>query len=163
LEIQKGSLIADFGSGPGYFTIPLAKAVGDDGKVYALDVLTSALETVDSKAKMLGLSNIFTKRVNLEKEGGSKIENESVNWIIMKDILFQNKNKEIILKEAYRILKNEGKVLVIEWDKPVVGVGPEQNLRIETEDLKRMIIANYFKIEKKIETGNFHYGLLLVK
>ena len=72
LDIQVGSVAADFGCGPGYFSIPFAKAIGEDGKIYVLDVLPQVLETVIGKAKNSGLTNVIAKRVNLEKENGSK-------------------------------------------------------------------------------------------
>ena len=89
LGVLRNSIVADFGCGSGYFSVPLAQFIGEEGKVYALDVLASALESDESKAKIHGLSNIITKRVNLEKEGGSKFSNESMDWVILKDMLFQ--------------------------------------------------------------------------
>jgi ubiquinone/menaquinone biosynthesis C-methylase UbiE len=163
LGIAKGNIIADFGCGSGYFSIPLAQAVGEDGMVHSLDVLPQALETVASKAKVLNLTNVKTKRVNLEREKGSGLEDESMSWVIVKDMLFQNGNKKIILKEAYRVLKPEGKVFVMEWNDKDSTVGPEKNLRVPKEELENIIKENNFKIEKEIEAGDFHYAMVIVK
>jgi ubiquinone/menaquinone biosynthesis C-methylase UbiE len=163
LEISKGNIIADFGCGSGYFSIPLAQAVGEDGIVYSLDVLPQALEAVASKVKALNLTNVKTKRVNLEREKGSGLEDESMNWVIVKDMLFQNGNKKIILKEAYRVLKPEGKVFVMEWNDKDLTVGPEKKLRVPKEELENIIKENNFKIEKEIEAGDFHYAMIIVK
>ena len=163
LGVSKGNIIADFGCGSGYFSIPLAQAVGDDGIVYALDVLPQALETVASKAKALNLTNVRTKRVNLEKEKGSGFEDECMSWVIMKDMLFQNGNKKIILKEAYRILKLEGKALVMEWNDKDSAVGPDKKLRVPKEEIEKIIRENNFKIEKEVNAGDFHYAMVIVK
>jgi ubiquinone/menaquinone biosynthesis C-methylase UbiE len=163
LGISKGNIVADFGCGSGYFSIPLAQAVGEDGIIYSLDVLPQALETVASKAKALNLTNVKTKRVNLEREKGSGLEDESMSWVIMKDVLFQNGNKKIILKEAYRVLKLEGKALVMEWNNKDSTVGPDKKLRISKEEIENIIKENNFKIEKEIEAGDFHYAMVIVK
>lgn len=163
LDIQSGNVAVDFGCGPGYFSLPFAKAVSSDGKVYALDVLPQVLETVASKAKSSGINNIVTSRVNVEKEKGSKLENEFADWVIMKDMLFQNKNKAIIIAEAYRILKSGGKVIVTEWNQNNSSIGPEQDIRIPVGELKNMFINQKFSVEKDVEAGDFHYAFVAVK
>jgi len=163
LGIASGSTVADFGCGPGYFSLPLSKAVGENGKVYALDVLPQSLESVASKAKLSGVSNIETKRVNLENENGSRLGSASSDWVVMKDVLFQNKNKENMLKEAYRVLKNEGRVIVIEWGQSDIAVGPEKEIRILPDNLKKMFQTQRFTIEKDIDAGDFHYAFVAVK
>jgi ubiquinone/menaquinone biosynthesis C-methylase UbiE len=163
LDIQSNSVIADFGCGPGYFSMPFAKAVGEDGKLYAFDVLPQALETLASKAKNSGVNNIVTSRVNVEKEGGSKLENECVDWVIMKDVLFQNKNREVIITEARRVLKPNGKIIVIEWGQNVSSIGPEQKIRIPAGELKKLFIDQKFSVEKDVAAGDFHYAFVAVK
>jgi len=163
LEISPGSIAADFGCGAGFFSIPLAQTVGKNGTVYSLDILPTALEAVESKAKTLGIVNIITKRANLESEKGSGLPENSVDWVIMKDILFQNKNKEAILKEAYRILKPGGKSLIVEWSDKNLSIGPQENLRISFEMLIELIRQQKFSVEKAIDVGEFHYAVVVAK
>ncbi len=163
LGLEKGCNVADFGCGPGYFTFPFAQAVGEDGKVYSFDILPQILETVTSKAKFSGIVNIIARRANLENAGGTKLEDGSIDWVILKDILFQNQKKEEILKEAYRILKPEGRVLVIEWNSAELSIGPSSELRISESRLKEMLLAEKFSIEKSIEAGSFHYAFIAKK
>jgi ubiquinone/menaquinone biosynthesis C-methylase UbiE len=163
LEINSGMTVADFGCGAGFFSLPIAKKVGEGGKVFALDVLPDKLESVESQAKTLNLTNVFTQRVNLEIPGGSKLDAESVDWVILKDILFQNKGKDKILEEAKRVLKKGGQALVIEWNKEDTNVGPEKELRVFKETLIDLARKNDWTINKEIEVGTFHYGLILKK
>lgn len=163
IELQAGMSVADFGCGTGYFSLPVAKKVGEEGMVYALDILTEKLEVVESQARLQGITNIITKRVNLENKEGSRLEAESVDWIILKDILFQNKNKDQILEEAKRVLKSKGKILLIEWKKEGTSIGPNSKIRISRDELMELINKNELGILKEIDTGNFHYCLILVK
>lgn len=163
LDMNRGSVVVDFGCGPGYFSIPFAKAVGEGGHIYSLDILPQALETVAGKAKNSGVANITTKRVNLEKENGTKLETNSADWIVLKDVLFQNKNKDIIIAEAYRVLKSGGKVIVIEWNQKDLGVGPAADIRIPQVVLEKMFSDQKFIAEKNIEAGDFHYAFVAIK
>lgn len=160
--IKEGDKVADFGCGPGYFSIPISKIVGESGEVYAFDVLPSALEALESQAKLHGIDNISTQRANLEKYESSELESDSMDWVILKDILFQNKDKATILKEANRILKKGGKILVMEWDKNLA-VGPDEKLRIDPLALSEMIMDADFIFEKQSDAGNYHYVVVAAK
>ena len=163
IDVSQGITVADFGCGSGFFSLAFAEIIGESGKVYSLDVLPSALESVASKAKLAGFSNIIPQRVNLEKEGGSKLPAESIDWVIMKDMLFQNKLKEAVVKEASRVLKNGGKLLAIEWNDQNAPVGPDKKVRISKEELDKLAEGQGLKKEKDLITGDFHHGAVYVK
>lgn len=164
LGVEKGWQVADFGCGAGYFSVAFAKAVGEEGVVYALDVLLSALESVGSRAKMAGLHNVNPKRVNLEKENGTGLDNGSMDAVFAKDIFSQSPDKESIAKEAHRVLKKGGKLWVIEWDGKDSTVGPPAISRLKKDDLKALLESRGFRTEEiGISTGNSHYSLMAVK
>ncbi|MFZ2226747.1 MAG: methyltransferase domain-containing protein [Candidatus Moraniibacteriota bacterium] len=160
LEIEAGMNVADFGCGTGYFTFPLAERVGQTGRVYALDILKDKLETVESEAKILGLGNILPKRVNLEAIGGSKLTDASLDWVFLVTMLFQNKDKEVIIKEAKRVLKTGGKILVIEWNKKDASIGPANNLRVAEDEISTLFQANGLTMLSEIKISDFHFGLI---
>lgn len=162
-EVPAGAIVADFGCGSGYFSIPVAQIVGEEGIIYSLDILPQALEEVQSKAKSLGLTNIILKRVNLENENGSGFGKEELDWVIMKDVLFQNKKKSNIIREAYRVLKPGGKALVMEWNSKDSSVGPDKNVRIPEKELLELVGEEKFVLDKKINAGDFHYAFVIKK
>ncbi len=161
-DIKPGMKIADFGCGTGYFSIFLAKAVGENGRIYALDVLTTALESVQGRAKDEGLLNIETIRVNLEVSGGSKLGDESVDMVLVANILFQSSKKADIIKEAGRVLKRGGKMIVIDWkkDQPI---GPPHELVFSEDLIKDLATKENFKLERGFEAGNHHWGSIFIK
>lgn len=164
LTILPGNQVADFGCGSGFFSFEFARRVGTDGgMVYALDVLPSALEAVTSRAKTFGLTNISTKRVNLENEQGSGLTDSSMDWIVLKDILLQNKKKEVLLREVARVLKPDGRALVMEWNPDESLVGPEKQLRMRPEDLKKLLVEANLSIENEVRVGGYHYGFVVKK
>jgi ubiquinone/menaquinone biosynthesis C-methylase UbiE len=163
LDVKEGIKIADFGCGSGYFSLVLAKKVGKEGVIYALDILPQRLEAVNSSAKNLNLTNIITKRANLETVNGSGLDDESVDLVIIKDMLFQNRKKKDILIEAKRVLKNGGQILVVEWGKENMILGPERELRMTKEALLEISQQIGLNVLKEIDAGNFNFGVLFIK
>ena len=129
----------------------------------ALDILPAALEAVASRAKSLGLNNLETRRVNLEKERGSRLLAESMDWVIIKDMLFQNKDKAIILKEAAQVLRVGGYGFIMEWKPERQSVGPELELRITPNELKKLIEDAGLEVVQELPVGTFHYAFLVKK
>jgi ubiquinone/menaquinone biosynthesis C-methylase UbiE len=156
-------VVADFGCGAGYFSVEFARAVGDDGEVIAIDVLPSALEAMESQIKTLGIKNIRTKRANLEREGGSGLQPGTVDWVVAKDILFQNQNKEVILREIARVLRPGGHALVMEWSPESPSVGPDAGSRLSSGVLKELLAKSGLHVEQEIPVGAFHYAFLVTK
>lgn len=163
LQVEPGSQVADFGCGSGFFSFEFAKRVGLEGIVHALDVFPSALEAVASRAKILNLPNIATKQVNLEREGGSLLAPESMDWVVVKDVLFQNKNKDVMLREMARVLKSGGHAFLMEWSPTETLVGPDKELRISKDQLRALVEAAHLTVEKELNVGGFHYAFLVKK
>ncbi|TXH02871.1 MAG: methyltransferase domain-containing protein [Candidatus Moraniibacteriota bacterium] len=163
LSLGLGDTVADFGAGSGYFSFECARAVGDEGKVYALDVLPSALEAITSRAKALGLSNVIAQRVNLERPNGSGLGSGSVDWVIVKDVLMQNKDKSTILREVARVLKSDGRAIIIEWHPNEGTVGPDRELRMAPEALKVLLSESGLTVVEEPAVGGFHYAFIVKK
>src|SRR3989344_2888945 len=118
--IREGMSVADFGSGAGYFTIILGQKVGENGKVYALDVQETALDNVRVKARAADVKNVETIRTDLEVAGSSGLPDNSQDAVLLANILFQSDKKSDIIREAVRVLKNGGRIILIDW-KPGTG------------------------------------------
>ena len=160
LELNEEMTAADFGSGSGGWVIPLAKIL-KEGKVYAIDVLEEPLSALKSRADFEGVSNIEVILTDLEKEGKLKINDNSLDLVLMTNFLFQAKERENVFQEAKRILKKEGKILVIDW-KPDSSLGPEKN-RVSSQDVEKIAKNFDLKYKKKIEGVDYHYGLIFTK
>jgi len=154
ISIKPGITAADFGCGSGNITILLAQTIGSEGKVYALDVLQTALQTVESKAKAQGLHNIFTIRANLEIANSSTLKDESVDLVLLANILFQSPKQQAIIQEAERILKQDGCLIIIDWKKTKT---PYQT---SPEKIKQMVSLEF---DREIPVGKYHFGLVFKK
>lgn len=163
LDLKRGDHVADFGCGHGFFTIPLAHAVGGNGKVYAVDIQKEVLDIVRAKAQHENLLNIEFVRADLDQEGGSRLKDKYIDFVLVSNALFQFENKHTILKEAYRLLREGGRLAVIEWNETPALFGPPLPLRIKKETVKHMALEAGFEIEREFEAGSHHYGILFKK
>jgi len=160
---MSGMSVADFGSGAGYFTILIGERVGREGRVYALDIMESALDSVRAKAKSAGLENVETIRGNLEVPGSSGLADQSQDIVLMANILFQSDKKVEIGREAKRVLKDGGLLIVIDWKKGAGGFGPPDSLRTDETAMHSLIVGEGLVFERSFGAGQFHFGLIFKK
>lgn len=158
--LKPGIRVADFGSGSGDFAISIARIVGKDGIVSAIDIRISALEVLNSHIKLEGFRNIKPINGNLEKENGSKLKIVSQDFVLCSNILHQADNPFAVLKEAYRVLKPSGKLIIIDWQRQFV-FGPRQ--RISKEEAQKLARDVGFKFERELSLVASHYGFIFLK
>ena len=158
LDLRDYWIAADFGCGSGGWVIPLAKRL-KEGKVYAIDVLEEQLSVLGAKINSEKIFNIQTIKANVEK--GSSLAQNSIDLVIMTNLLFQTEDKKSVLEEGKRVLKSGGKLLVIDWNMGTA-LGPKEG-RISADEIKRMAQGLELKLEKEFEAGMYHYGLVFAK
>ena len=118
IGIRIGQTILDFGCGSGTYTIPTAKIIGEQGKVYAVDKDKKALDELMQRAKSAGLKNV--ERVDTPGELKFGLADESIDLVLLFDVFhhhyfLQMDEKKRLLAEIYRILKSDG--IVSLWPK----------------------------------------------
>jgi len=164
VEISEGAQVADLGCGAGFFSLAAAKFVGNKGKVYAIDIQQSALSAVEDRAHLQGLEDII-KLVwaDLEILGSTKIKDSSIDLAIVVDVLFQNDGPEKILKEAKRMTKSGGKVLIIDWKAKKLPLGPLPNNRISEHKVKEAAASLGLELIDSWDPSPYHYSLVCKK
>jgi ubiquinone/menaquinone biosynthesis C-methylase UbiE len=158
MNLREDMLVADFGSGSGGWVIPLAKILAK-GKIWAIDVQDEMLSALKSKADAEKLFNIEIKRKNLEQ--GSDIRENSLDLVLITNLLFQVFQKKEILSEAKNILKSGGKLLIIDWICDT-RFGPKEE-RISSEDVIEMAKSLGLNLEKEFSASDYHWGLIFIK
>ena len=162
-DLMSGMQVADLGAGVGAYTVVAAKKVGPDGKVNAVEVQRRLLDKIRLSAEMEHLFNVKVIWGDVEKLGGSKLEDSSMDAVIISNVLFQLDNKENIAKETYRILKPNRKVLFVEWSDSAGGLGPIDDSVVYPDEAKKIFMNNGFDYEKDIYAGDNHYGMIFRK
>jgi len=162
-KLPLGVSVADFGSGSGHYVLALARTIGDKGIVYAVDIQKDLLAKIKNEAVGQGLRNVEVVWGDIEKLGGSKIKDESLDAVLLSNILFQVKEKEILVHEASRILKKGGSLAAIDWQDSFGGLGPHTEAVFPKESAKTLLESSGFLFEREFAPGDHHYGLIFVK
>jgi SAM-dependent methyltransferase len=105
--VKEGMFLLDYGCGPGKFTIPGAKIVGREGRVYAADIRSSAIEKVKKEAEAEGLENIETLLCE-RSELHTVLEDESVDAALVYDVMHSVGDRAGLLGEIHRVLRPDG-------------------------------------------------------
>jgi len=100
-NIKQGEIVLDYGCGPGSYTIAAVEKIGPNGKIYAADINPLALEKIKKKAEKMGYTNIET----IQTDCDTGLDNESIDRVICFDVLHDIPNKDEVLKEFHRVLK----------------------------------------------------------
>ncbi len=158
ISLREDMVACDFGCGSGGWVIPLAKEL-KAGMVYGVDVLPDAISALVGRASAENLFNVKTINANVEK--GVKVQDQYFDLVLMTNLLFQVDDKYGVLGEAKRVLKNNGIILVVDWEKDAP-VGSKEG-RVSPEEIKEMAGRVGFASEKQFKAGNFHWGLILRK
>ncbi|MFA6255366.1 MAG: methyltransferase domain-containing protein [Patescibacteria group bacterium] len=164
LGVKTGAKIADLGCGSaGHFVIPAAHLVGSQTTVYAVDILKSVLRSVTGVARLEGVNNIKPIWSNLEIVGATKIKPGSLDFTLLINNLFQTKKMENMIKEAIRLLKPEGKILIVDWNQVPASFGPSLTDRVKPEVVKKVAQSLGLNLVEEFAAGTYHYGLIFEK
>jgi ubiquinone/menaquinone biosynthesis C-methylase UbiE len=149
LNIRPDDVVVDFGCGPGYYIIEIAKRAKT---VVAVDLSSVMLEKARNKAAKKGVSNVEF----LQSDGKCiRLAEGSVDLIFLATVYHEVGDGETVLAEFRRILKPNGRLVIVEAIKKGTFRGPPvQNL----ETLQTEIEAESFKLQKLQPYKN--YGVL---
>ena len=102
--IKTGFHVLDYGCGPGSYISPVARLVGESGRVYALDVHPLAVRSVEKLASRNRLDNVQTIFSSCQ----TGLPDESMDVILLYDLLHDLSEVESVLAELHRVLKLNG-------------------------------------------------------
>lgn len=163
LDIKEGWRAADFGTGSGFYALALAKRVGDSGRVYAVDVQKDLLAKLANKAKEEHLGNVEVVWADIDQVGGTKLQDSSLDAVVISNVLFQSENKNNLVLETLRVLQHGGEALVIDWSDSYGGLGPHPDQVFKASDAESIFTKNGFGLLKSFDAGDHHWGLLFKK
>lgn len=162
-KIKEGSCVADLGCGPGFFTLPLSKRLGRDGKIFAVDTDAIMLRHLNENLRntLFEKPKIETIEADVSNSG---IPDGCTDLVLFANLLHDLDDPKVFLKEVDRMLKEGGKVLDIDWHKSDTNnLGPHVNMRLSENESRNLLRTNGFRIINALNAGPYHYGFVCQK
>ena len=157
LDIRHGEVIADIGAGSGYFTFRLAHHVGDNGRVYAVDVSPDMILHLNRRIRDLKAMNVSSI---LADPDDPLLPEGSVNRFFFSDSWHHIENQTSYLSLIKKMLKPGGEIVMIDFHKKELPVGPPMQMKIAREDLIRQMESNGFRLMKEHTFLPYQYFLI---
>ncbi len=129
--------VLEVGCGPGHYTIPASKLVGENGFIYAIDINPFAIESVNKKVKKAGVKNVEGIVISVYDTG---LEDQSVDLTFLfgvRHVLDYIKVK----KEMSRIIKTDGILAIQKWgaNKKLIALLSENQVFSLIEETKKVL------------------------
>jgi len=143
IRVARGSTVADLGAGSGYFTLRLARAVGTEGKVYAVDIQQGMLDLLQRAVTKEKLTNVTPV---LAAADDPRLPAASLDLVLMVDVYHELSSPQTTLGHLKNALKPGGRLVLLEYraEDPEVPILPEHKmtkamvkLEIEHEGFKQ--------------------------
>jgi ubiquinone/menaquinone biosynthesis C-methylase UbiE len=156
---SKGMIMADLGSGPGFFTIPMAQIVGENGLVYAVDSDQHMIDSLKKNIVNLGVNSKVIKFVNSDV-CHTGIPKESVDLVIFANVLHEVDNRKAFFQEVRRISKLTANIVDVDWKKIQTEHGPPLESRLSEYEAIQVLSESGFTVVKQTNAGPYHYELI---
>jgi len=139
--LKEGDVVLEVGCGPGFFTLPASKIVGDNGFIYTIDINPFAIKKVDKKIQKAGVKNVKAIVVDVTK---TSLEDASVDHTFFFGVIHSLMNiLDDTLNEMHRILKVEGTLVIQKSRKSttdIIKLVTAKGMFTLLEEKKRMMI-----------------------
>ncbi len=135
--LSPGQSLADVGCGGGYFALKAAEIVGSQGVVKAIDINPEKLEFLRQAARERGIAD----RIEIYLAQGESIPlpDMDVDAALIANVLHEIPDPLNFVRDAVRILKNNGEIWVVEWQKVETPMGPPLSERRSLEEWVEML------------------------
>lgn len=164
IGLKKGDTFLDAGCGDGYMSLTASEIVGEEGKVYAVDVWEESINAFKEKIESENIQNIEASVADITQK--IPVADESIDILYMGNVLHgfvENEEEESVMKEIQRVIKQGGSFAAVEFKKEESTHGPPLHVRITPEEVEE-IVKNYgFNVKDVEEVGTYHYAIILVK
>jgi arsenite methyltransferase len=159
LGIKNGETIADIGAGSGYFAFRFARHVGDNGRVYAVDISSDMILHMNRYISGAKLNNVITV---LSAEDDPLLPAVGINRFFICNTWHHIQKQENYIGLMKKMLKPGGQVVILDYKKEQLPVGPPPEMKISRVEVVRQFESNGFKLAGEHTFLPYQYFLIFV-
>jgi ubiquinone/menaquinone biosynthesis C-methylase UbiE len=156
LAVKEGEIVADIGAGSGYFTMRLARHVGATGRVYAVDVSPDMIRHLHARVREAGLLNISP----ILAPPDDPLLPQAVDRFVIVNVWHHVEDQAGYLERMKKLLRPGGRVVMIDFHKRELPVGPPVAMKIARDDLIRQMGAHGFRVAAEHTYLPYQYFLV---
>jgi ubiquinone/menaquinone biosynthesis C-methylase UbiE len=156
-----GITFLDLGCGRGEYAMAASEIIGNEGLVYAVDLWEEGIALLREEVAARGINNLITMVADAGKM--IPIEDHSVDLCFMATVfhdLVLAGIAEGALEEVVRVMKRDGLLAILEFEKVDGPPGPPLSSRLSAEEVEEKIIAHGFEIIKVSSAGEYNYLMI---
>ena len=157
LALKPGEVVADIGSGSGYFTFRLAQHVGPTGRVYAVDINKDMMAHLEKRMRELKVTNVTP----ILARPDDPLLPQPVDRFLIVDVWHHIEDQPGYLAGMKKKLKPGGQVVMIDFHKTDLPVGPPAEMKIAREDLLKQMQANGFELAQEHTFLPYQYFMVV--
>lgn len=159
MEISPGMTVADLGAGTGYFAPHLSKAVGDQGKVMALDIEDAMIKYLQGQISAQSWANVEAVKVPTDGPG---VADASLDRLLTVNTWHHIEDRQGYATKLFQALKPGGVVVVVDYTKDAQP-GPHAHFRLEPQQIMDELKAGGFQVEQADESLPRQYIIIARK
>lgn len=160
LDLKLGMVVCDLGAGSGYYTTRMAKKVGAQGKVYAVDIQPGMLQLLEKRLKQEGIKNVQTI---LGTENDPKLPDGSLDVLILVDVYHEFAQPQQMLRKISQAMKDDGRLVLLEFRKEDPKVPIRLEHKMSVDEVKQELQAEGFEIAGIKEHLPWQHMIILKK
>ena len=155
-DLRDAEVVVDIGAGTGFFALPFSKNL-KAGKIYACDTSDVMIEWMKNNLPVESQGMIIPLKM---AESSVPLHDSIANLVYMINLHHELEDPVMILKESFRILRDGGKLIIIDWKKEETPDGPPLAIRVTEETIERQMLACDFTNIKKHAVLPYHNFLI---
>jgi arsenite methyltransferase len=159
LDLKAGETLADIGAGSGYFSFRFARKLGDSGRVYAVDINSDMILHMNRYVRDKKVKNVTTI---LSAPDDPLLQDASINRFFICNTWHHIQNRPQYIALMKKMLKPGGQVIVLDYKKEQLPVGPPPEMKMAREEAIREMEGNGFKLAKEHTFLPYQYFLVFV-
>jgi len=160
LGLKPGMTVCDLGAGTGYYAVRMARIVGEQGKVYAVDIQPRMLELLTQRLASAGIKNVLPV---LGAEAETNLPANSQDLIILVDVYHEFSKPQEMLRSIRKALKDTGRLVLLEFRKEDPDVPIRLEHKMSIAEVKAELEPEGFRVEKVLDTLPWQHIIFLQK